>query len=82
MTWAIQDAKSRFSEVIGMVAEKGPQVVTRRGEPVVVMITYGEYVKRHRKVPDFVDALLACPRSDKPIEFERDHGDFGREIDL
>lgn len=82
MTWALQDAKSRFSEVVGLVATQGPQVVTRRGKPVVVIMPYRDYVARERNEENFVDALLACPRFDEPLDFERDHADFGREIEL
>lgn len=82
MTWALQDAKSRFSEVVGLVSEKGPQVVTKRGEPVVVVISYKEYTALRKRENTFVDALLSCPRFDDPIDFERDHHDFGREVEL
>ena len=82
MTWALQDAKSRFSEVVGMVSEKGPQIVTKRGEPVAVVISYRDYKSRAGDEENFVDALLSCPRFSTPLDFERDHRDFGREVEL
>ncbi|MFA6314000.1 MAG: type II toxin-antitoxin system Phd/YefM family antitoxin [Sterolibacterium sp.] len=30
-TWAVQDAKARFSELLDACVSEGPQVVTRRG---------------------------------------------------
>ena len=82
MTWALQDAKSRFSEVVNLVNEKGPQIVTRRGEPVAVVISYKDYAVRAHREESFVDALLDCPRFDEPLDLERDCTDLGREIDL
>lgn len=38
MTWQLQDAKNRFSEVVEDALHKGPQLVTRRGEPVVMVV--------------------------------------------
>jgi prevent-host-death family protein len=38
MTWQLQDAKNRFSEVVDDALHKGPQLVTRRGEPVVMVV--------------------------------------------
>ena len=40
--WALQDAKSKFSAVVDRACEIEPQIVTRRGKPVVVMISYSE----------------------------------------
>lgn len=47
-TWQIQEAKSRFSEVVDEAIEHGPQIVSRRGVEVVVVLAYEEY-KRMRK---------------------------------
>jgi prevent-host-death family protein len=37
-TWAVQDAKSRFSEFLDACLTKGPQVVTRRGAETAVLV--------------------------------------------
>jgi prevent-host-death family protein len=37
-TWAVQDAKSRFSEFLDACLTKGPQVVTRRGTETAVLV--------------------------------------------
>jgi len=36
--WQLQEAKQRFSELIRSVEADGPQVVTRHGEDVAVVI--------------------------------------------
>jgi prevent-host-death family protein len=42
-TWAIQDAKNRFSEVIEEALHETLQVITRRGEPVAVILSLKEF---------------------------------------
>jgi len=43
MTWQLQEAKQRFSEVVRQAQDEGPQVVTRHGQEVVVVIAFEEY---------------------------------------
>jgi antitoxin Phd len=43
--WQLQDAKSRFSELIDDTVEKGPQVVTRRGIDTAVVVSIEEWQK-------------------------------------
>ncbi len=37
-TWAVQDAKARFSEFLDACLAQGPQVVTRRGAETAVLV--------------------------------------------
>ena len=63
MTWALQDAKSRFSAVADDAWHGEPQVVTRRGKPLVVVISYDLYrskIMRHKK-SNIVEAFMSCP---------------------
>jgi prevent-host-death family protein len=36
-TWALQDAKAKFSELVRRAQTEGPQTVTVHGEPAVVI---------------------------------------------
>ena len=49
MAWALQDAKARFSEVVRKAQTEGPQEVTVRGQPAVVVIA-AEELQRLRDV--------------------------------
>ncbi len=42
MDWKIANAKSQFSELISL-AEKEPQIVCNRQNPVAVVLSYEEY---------------------------------------
>ena len=41
--WQLQEAKSRFSELVEKAMRKGAQTVTRHGKPAVVVISAEEY---------------------------------------
>jgi prevent-host-death family protein len=43
--WQIQEAKNKLSEVVDEAVRHGPQVITRRGVEVAVMLSYSEYRK-------------------------------------
>lgn len=36
--WPVQDAKSRFSELVDIAIAEGPQIVTRRGLETAVLL--------------------------------------------
>ena len=86
--WQIQEAKQRFSEMIRAVTTEGPQVITRHGEDVAVVVDIGEYRRLTRPAVDIANILLGGPKLDNSaadvfaeIEAER-KADFGRPIDL
>lgn len=80
MTWQVQTAKQRFSELVERAVRDGPQVVTKHGREAVVVLEIGEY-RRLRGVPkDFVEFLLSIPKGDE-LEIHRSD-EPAREIEL
>lgn len=43
MAWAVQEAKQRFSSVVEAARNDGPQVVTRHGREVAVVLSMDDY---------------------------------------
>lgn len=43
--WKLEDAKARFSELVRMAREKGPQRVTVHGVDAVVVVSAKEFAK-------------------------------------
>jgi prevent-host-death family protein len=82
MTWQLQEAKSKFSQVVNLALQEGPQFVTRHGEEVVVVLSAGEYRKLVGPKPTLLDMLLNSPLVGSGLELSRDKEDFGREIAL
>lgn len=69
MSWRLRDARDRFSELVEKVLTEGPQHVTRRGRPAVVVISEAEYHKLVRPRRSLAEYLLSAPKAD--IEIER-----------
>ena len=69
-TWQLQEAKSRFSEVVDLSLNEGPQMVTRRCEEAVVILAADEYRRLSGLTPRLMDCLLNAPRGE-PLELER-----------
>jgi len=84
--WQIQDAKQRFSEMIRAVTSEGPQVITRHGEDVAVVVDIAEYRRLTRPAVDLAGILLGGPKINDAdvfaeIEAER-KADLGRSVDF
>lgn len=59
-SWPVQDAKARFSEMLDICLEQGPQLITRRGADAAVLVPLKDWqmLKRAAK-PTLKDLLLA-----------------------
>ncbi len=82
MSWQLQEAKQKFSELARRASEEGPQVVTRRGEEVVVVVPAGEFRRMSEQKPEFKEYLMSAPEGLELIIPERPPNDFPREVDL
>jgi antitoxin Phd len=58
--WKLQDAKARFSEMVDTALRDGPQIVTRHGENVVVVVPYDKFLEL-TGTTDFKSFLLSMP---------------------
>ena len=79
--WQIQEAKQRFSEVLRGAEAGDPQVVTRHGREVAVLIDITAYRQFHGKSPGLMEYLRAEPQIDDDLDIERD-GSLPRDVDL
>jgi prevent-host-death family protein len=66
--WQVQEAKQRFSEVIRAAQAGEPQIVTKHGEEVAVVIDIAEYRRLRGDKPTFAEFLLSGP----VIDFDLD----------
>lgn len=70
MRWQVQQAKQRFSELIRRTLDEGPQVVTRHGEEVVVVVSAGDFRASRAQGSDLAEFLLSGPDFDL-LDLER-----------
>ena len=58
--WPVQDAKSKFSELLDTALSEGPQIVTKRGVETAVLLPIEQWRRLERMTrPDLKDLLLA-----------------------
>ncbi|WP_088343596.1 MULTISPECIES: type II toxin-antitoxin system Phd/YefM family antitoxin [Rhodomicrobium] len=79
--WPLQDAKARLSELIKQAQADGPQEITVRGEPAVIVMAKKDYDTLVRPKPDLVAFLRNSPLAGMPLDLERD-GSPPRDVDL
>lgn len=80
--WQLQDAKQQFSRLVDRAREGEPQLVTRHGKEVAVILDVDEY--RRLTAPhggDFKKFLFEGPPFFDDLEIERS-GELPREIEL
>lgn len=60
LNWSVQNAKARFSELLQTCIEKEPQVVTKRGRKVAVLVSIEEWQRLQNQArPTLKQLLLA-----------------------
>ena len=79
MSWQVQEAKQRFSELVRKAQEEGPQVVTRHGAEVAVLISAEAY-RRLTGERDFKAFLRSAPEFGE-LEIDRSN-ETARVVDL
>jgi len=60
MTWALQDAKTKFSYVANSAWSGKPQLVTRHGTMAILYKLFRNKVQPRRK-KNIVEAFMKCP---------------------
>jgi len=72
MKWQIHEARARFSEMVKRTLREGPQTVTRRGEPVAVLVGAEEYKRLSSTAKSFKTLLASAPLQGVEIRRSRD----------
>lgn len=70
--WQLQEAKSRFSELVRLSQGEGPQEISVRGEPAVVVVSRRDYDRLRGRRASFVDFLRHSPLAGVELDLHRD----------
>lgn len=70
--WQLQDAKTKFSEVVERALAQGVQIITRRGKKVVVIMPFEEYERLTHQRGSLTQFLLSSPLAGSELLIERD----------
>ncbi|MDP9792103.1 prevent-host-death family protein [Catenuloplanes nepalensis] len=83
MYWQVQEAKQRFSEVLRAAETGEPQIVTKHGEEVAVVIDIAAYRRLKGEQVGLMEYLRVDPLDDVDLDAEIGRtGEPPRDIDL
>ncbi len=80
-TWQLQQAKNQLSLLVEDALTKGPQTITRHGEPVVVVVSVKDFQQARKPRTKLSEFLADSPLRGSGINLERVR-DFPREVKL
>jgi len=82
MQWGLKEAKQKFNELVKRAVDEGPQMVTRDGEAVVVVVAAAQYERLTMGAGDVDEdaAFEALDQELRKMRQELNRGSF-REID-
>jgi antitoxin Phd len=72
ISWQLQEAKSKFSQLVEKALHQGPQIVTKHGNNAVVVMAFEEYQKLTKPKEDLVGFLRNSPLAEVELDISRD----------
>lgn len=81
MSWQLQEAKNKLSQVVQEAQRSGPQVITVRGKETAVVISAEEYRHLLRRQESLASFFHKSPWAEVEIDISRSR-DTGRHVDL
>ena len=79
--WQLQDAKAHLSQLVKEAMAHGPQEISLRGEPAVIVISKNQYLRLLKPTPSFIDFIRHSPLIGTNLQIERSSSPT-RDVDL
>jgi len=79
--WQLQEAKSKFSQLVEAAISNKPQFVTKHGDNAVVVLSFEDYKKMIKPQTDIVTFLRDSPLTEIDLTTLR-NTDYPRNIEL
>lgn len=81
-TWQVQEAKNKFSQVIDDAINSGPQIITRRGVEVAIVLSYPEYKRMVASRQRLSEFFRESPLAGMDLDLARDKSEARSDIQL
>ncbi|MCB0107795.1 MAG: type II toxin-antitoxin system Phd/YefM family antitoxin [Caldilineaceae bacterium] len=81
-SWQLQEAKNRLSQVIEDAINVGPQLITRRGTEIAIVLSYAEYQKIIASQSKLTTFFRESPLADVELDLSRDTSAVREEFKL
>lgn len=79
--WQIQEAKAQFSQLVEDAGKKGIQTITKKGEPIAVLISKKDYDKMIQPKESLLAFFKRAPLQNVDLDIKRSK-DLPRDVDL
>ncbi len=80
-TWQLQEAKSKFSQLVESAISDEPQFVTKHGKNAVVILSFEDFKKITKPKTDLINFFKNSPLTDIELDISRNK-DIPRDLDL
>ena len=77
--WRLREAKNHFSQLVENALREGPQTITLRGKPVVVVVSFEEFQALTRPSTPLCEFFRQSPLCGADLDLERSQ-DLSRDI--
>ena len=81
-TWQLQEAKNKFSRVIESAVSGGPQIITKRGVEVAIILSYAEYQSMITSRGSLSAFFHNSPLAGTDVDLARDKSVLRRDVEL
>jgi antitoxin Phd len=81
-TWQLQEAKNKLSQVVEDAVTDGPQVITKHGVEVAIVISFAEYQKMIASKGKLSAFFQDSPLVGTDLDLRRDKSDARDDLDL
>jgi antitoxin Phd len=81
-TWQLQEAKNKLSQVVDDALNQGPQIITRHGVEVVIVIAYEQFKKMNLSEQKLSDFFRRSPLVGVDLDLTRDKSAIREDLTL
>jgi prevent-host-death family protein len=79
--WSVAEAKAQLSELLHRVDAVGPQIITRRGQGVAVVVSLDEWHRKTSRTGSLAEFFARSPLAGSELEAPRGRAAL-REVEL
>ncbi|MEJ2733128.1 MAG: type II toxin-antitoxin system Phd/YefM family antitoxin [Anaerolineae bacterium] len=81
-SWQLQEAKNKLSRVVQDAMNEGPQIITKHGVEVAIVISYAEYQKMIASRGKLSTFFQDSPLAGVELDLARDKSEARKGFDL
>ena len=71
VSWQLHEARNRLGDLVRRALREGPQRITRRGLPAVIVVSEAHWNEITQKIPSFGKLLAECPLAAENLRARR-----------